>query len=288
MFLGLVFLPSVAKASRIYFSPVVKEIYKDDVFILEVRISSSDQLINATEGVLLFNKNKLEVKELSAGGSLFDVWLQKPAFSNQDGKINFTAGTPDGFQGENALVLKIIFLAKNTGEAKLDFQDATSFFLHDGKGTPINPWLKSLTLNILERTIEAGAKDEWQLLIEKDKTLPEPFKIVLGQEPSVFDNQYFISFFTTDKESGIAYYEVKEGKKDSIKAESPYLLKDQSLQSLIKVKAVDKAGNERIVEYMPPQKPIPWRIIIGIIIGLAIIILIVRKFLISNKMPSNN
>ena len=35
-------------------------------------------------------------------------------------------------------------------------------------------------------------------------------------------------------------------------AEIPYVLNDQDLGSIIRVKAVDKAGNERLVEYIPP------------------------------------
>jgi hypothetical protein len=251
LILGLIFVPFGVQASRIYFSPLVEKIYKDDIFFIEIRISSPDKLINAVEGVLLFDKEKLEVEDLSDGGSIFTFWPQKLAFSNEEGKVSFVAGTPNGFRGENALVLKIIFLAKETGEAKLDFQDTTSFFLHDGKGTPLRPWLKSLTIDILERQAGISPKNDWQSLIEKDKTPPQPFEIQIGRDPAIFDNQYFISFFTTDKESGVAYYEVKEGNRDFVQAESPYLLKDQSLKSLIKVKAIDKAGNERIVELTP-------------------------------------
>src|SRR3990167_5867132 len=38
-----------------------------------------------------------------------------------------------------------------------------------------------------------------------------------------------------------------------IKAESPYVLKDQSLNSIIRVKALDKAGNEYIATYIPDE-----------------------------------
>lgn len=273
---GLVLFPFIAKAATIYFSSVSENIYQDDVFITEVRISSPDKFINAAEGALRFDKDKVEVKELSTGGSLFSVWLQPPVFSNQDGKINFIGGTPDGFQGEDALVLKIIFLAKNRGEAKLDFQDDTYLFLHDGKGTKFNPELGPLTLNILERPAEVSPKDEWQSVVEKDKTPPEPFEITLGKDPTIFDNQYFISFFTTDAESGVVYYEVKEGDIAFVRAESPYLLKDQSLQGLIKVKAVDKAENERIVELMPPLPPVvPVPFYKNVLFWFAVILIIV-------------
>lgn len=274
---GFVLFPFVTQAATVYFTSDSENIYQDDTFIVKLKIASPDEFINAVEGVLLFDKDKLEVKELSSGGSLFNLWLQPPIFSNQEGKISFVGGTPDGFQGEEALVLKIIFLAKNKGEAVLDFQDDTSAFLHDGKGTRISPWLRPLTFNVLERPPEITPKDEWQPLLEADKTPPEPFEINLGKNPSIFDNQYFISFFTTDVESGIDYYEVKEGQRDFVRAESPYLLKDQSLRSLIKVKAVDKAGNERITELIPsiPSVPFYKNILVWIVVDLIIILLII-------------
>ena len=87
-----------------------------------------------------------------------------------------------------------------------------------------------------------------------DTTPPEDFKPEIGRDPAIFEGKYFLSFATTDKTSGIDYYEVKEGKRDFKKAGSPYSLEDQSLQSTILVKAVDKAGNERISEIIPPAK----------------------------------
>lgn len=275
------FFPSFVKAAGVYFS-CEEKIYQGDVFLVKLRIFSPDKFINALEGHLLFDKEKLEIKEISAGDSLFSLWPEKPAFSNEEGKINFVGGTPDGFQGEEALVLNIFFLAKNTVEAKLDFQDNTFLYLNDGKGTQISPWLRPLSLNILERPTEITPKDEWQALIEKDKIPPEPFEILIGRDPSIFDNQYFISFFTTDRESGVAYYEVKEGDKDFIRAESPYLLKDQSLKSLIKVKAVDKAGNERIIEFMPSVPVVPFykNILFWVgVFGFIIIIYVLWRYL---------
>jgi hypothetical protein len=79
--------------------------------------------------------------------------------------------------------------------------------------------------------------------------------------------------------SGIDHFEVKEGKKDFKKAESPYLLEDQELKSKILVKAVDKAGNEKIAEIIPPAKPFPYWIIFVIIVCLVIIYWIIKKYL---------
>ena len=108
-----------------------------------------------------------------------------------------------------------------------------------------------------------------------DTLAPEEFTPKIGEDKAVFEGKYFLSFATKDGLSGIDHYEVQEvprkltrndAKEEWKVAESPYLLEDQNLVSIIKVKAVDKAGNERIVEIIPPEKPITysyWMIIIG-------------------------
>jgi hypothetical protein len=69
-------------------------------------------------------------------------------------------------------------------------------------------------------------------------------------------------FSTQDKGSGIDYYEVKEESQFLLfrllpskwhRAESPYLLRDQSLSSRIYVKAVDRAGNKQFAELLPKR-----------------------------------
>jgi len=79
----------------------------------------------------------------------------------------------------------------------------------------------------------------------------------------MFEGKYFLVFATQDKKSGIAHYEVQENRRQKIESrkwietESPYILKDQELRSYIFVKAVDKAGNERIA-VVEPRYPIKW------------------------------
>jgi hypothetical protein len=110
-----------------------------------------------------------------------------------------------------------------------------------------------------------------------DSTVPEEFKSEIGQDPSVFEGKYFLSFSTTDKLSGIDHYEVREGKKDFKIAKSPYVLEDQNLRGKIIVKAIDKAGNEQISEIIPPSKPFPYYILVFGLIILLIFWWIIRR-----------
>ena len=96
-----------------------------------------------------------------------------------------------------------------------------------------------------------------------DATNPEDFT------PQIIDIDgiKYLVFSTTDAASGIDRYEVSEIGLDwlgNIKSEqetewktvkSPYLLEDQSLKNAIRIKAVDKAGNERLSEAILSSGP---------------------------------
>lgn len=262
------FLPSTAMASDFYFDSVSSEVTKGDVFIVKLKISTTDNAINAVDGSISFDKEKLEIKETSAGGSIFSLWPDPVSFFNDKGVLNFVGGVAGGFQSAEGEILKIIFLAKEEGKAGINLNTSSLLFLNDGKGTIVPYETKPLDLLILKRAEGSELKDEWQPFLTEDKTPPESFEIVIGSSPSVFGGNKFISFFTTDKETGVDYFEIKEGDGPFVKGNSPYELKDQSLRSKIEVKAVDKADNERVVVLKPAgvkniyQKLLFWGIII--------------------------
>jgi hypothetical protein len=107
----------------------------------------------------------------------------------------------------------------------------------------------------------------WQDSVTTDNVIPEKFSITLERTTNAFSNDYFVVFNTTDKQSGIDHYEVIEEPLNSknlfgwgaatapwVVAKSPYVLEDQSLNSTIRVKAIDKAGNEYIATYVVPEE----------------------------------
>ena len=132
-----------------------------------------------------------------------------------------------------------------------------------------------------------GPKVTFRIMI--DSTSPEDFDPQIGQDSAVLGGKYFLSFTSQDKTSGIAYYEITEisrilgnffQKEKWVTVESPYPLNDQKLRSIIKLKAVDKAGNERIVEVVPPYK-VSWQdviIVLLVLSGIGVIWQIIKKF----------
>ncbi len=120
-----------------------------------------------------------------------------------------------------------------------------------------------------------------------DATSPKEFIL---QVVNIEDKKYLV-FSTTDATSGIDHYELSEiglNWLGDIKSEqetewkiveSPYLLEDQNLRSVIKIKAVDKADNERLSEIILYSGPkiFPYQIIFLLLVGVIIIILVIWK-----------
>ena len=142
------------------------------------------------------------------------------------------------------------------GEVRIDIPSAR-VLLHDGIGTEAQLKREGLTLQVVE---SVSPSDSFR---ERDRELPEPFKPEISRAEGLFDNKYFLVFATTDKGSGIDYYEVAElrGRRvedyddlDWKREESPVILSDQSLRSFIYVKAVDRNGNMRIAVVFPSDQ----------------------------------
>ena len=113
----------------------------------------------------------------------------------------------------------------------------------------------------------------------KDTIPPEPFEIRLGQDSVAFEGKRFITSLVTDKTSGIDHYEVSEirdGKRGAWKiVELPYVLDEGTSLETIELKAVDRAGNERIVSFplQTPSSGYKNYLLFGIIIGIGILTL---------------
>jgi hypothetical protein len=236
-------------ATSLSFSASVEKIYVGDIFVVDLKISSPDKSINTVEGSLFFDPTVLQAKDLSEAGSVFNTWAESPKFSNESGLITFVAGAPNGFKGAGGQILKVIFQAKKAGSTQLTPTSDFTVFLNNGLGTKDNFTTSPSFITVLNSPAGYIISDQWKETISDDKTPPQKFQIYLGKNPFEFNGKYFISFSATDKDSGIDRYEVREGDRKFTWSTSPYVLIDQSLKSVIEVKAIDKAGNERVVKY---------------------------------------
>lgn len=288
-FVVLLIWPARTEAARLYLKLNQKEYNLEDVFLAEIRLDSEGEYINAVEVNLTFPSDILEVRDFSAGNSILTLWVKEPVFSNEDGTLSFSGGIPGGYQGIKDALGRIVFAAKGSGQTQIRFGETSQALLNDGLGTQANLARSGVDLNILDSRLDETI-DEWANVVGIDDIPPERFGLEIGQDSSILEGKYFITFSTTDKQSGVDYYEIAEmnlierflKKAKWQRATSPYILQDQSLKSLIKVKAVDKSGNSRIEIFKPEFKvsvfDIIWIILITLAFGTIFWLIKIRKY----------
>lgn len=276
----LIFLTSYAApafAATVYLEPDVGTYGPGDTFIVNVRLDTGGECVNAANVELRYPASKLRATDFSKGSSVFSLWIGDPVLDTENGTVRFQGGVPGGYcgriQGDPALsnVLgKVIFTAlAESGEAAIEVTPQTALYLNDGAGTEVQPE-KLLGTAITLAAERTTAQDPWLAQVHADMTPPDPFEIIVESTRGVFSGKYFIVFSTVDKQSGMDHYEIFErGAWRSVT--SPHELKDQSLKGGIRVKAIDKAGNERHGTYTegsaPPRQYEPKDTLISFVIA---------------------
>jgi hypothetical protein len=277
-----VFSVQTASAATLYLSPTQVELNRGDSTKLSLRLDvDEDECVNAIDGVLSYTEN-IEPIDISRGASIMSIWVEEPVINRDARTITFAGGIPNGYCGRivgdprlTNNIIDVVFqspgfvIGGGTGTsssmARVEVAEDTQVYLNDGFGTRtnVNRYGADLTL---ATTVGSTIENPWGEIIAADEQAPEAFSIMLERTKSAFDNDWFITFNTTDKQTGIDHYEVmEEPLKDFwsfrwgevtapwIEARSPYVLEDQSLNATIRVRAIDKAGNEYLAVLVPPE-----------------------------------
>lgn len=267
-----------ANATSLYMDPSVVAIERGDTVKVSVRLDTSpDECVNVIDGVITYS-DQIKLVDVSRGQSILSMWVEEPNIDTKNNQVSFAGGIPNGYCGRVAgdprltnVVLDLIFQApgfvigaSENATATVAFSKQTKVLLNDGYGTPSDVQLYGAQLTLLEN--KGGVRDAWGEIVTNDVIAPEKFSISLERTPNAFSNRYFITFNTSDKQSGIDHYEVIEepssektvftwGSENAPwrTTVSPYQLKDQTLHSTIRVRAVDKAGNEYVATLIPDE-----------------------------------
>lgn len=130
-------MPVRAAGASLFFTPSVGTYVIGDKFTVAVKAFVGGTSINAAEGLITFDKNYLEVVNVSDAGSIFTLWTTQPNFSNSAGTISFGGGVQaPGFSGQQGKVLNITFRAKSVGVGLVRFSTG-AILVNDGKGSNI-------------------------------------------------------------------------------------------------------------------------------------------------------
>jgi hypothetical protein len=270
-------------AASLYIDPAFSELYRGDAITMQVRLDVDEEqgeCVNAIDGVLNYS-DSLDPIDVSTGGSIISLWPESPIIDKENNQITFAGGIPNGYCGRVAgdprltnTLLKIVFRLPgfsiggsnfSAGTGTVRFSEQSTVYLNDGFGTRIAPNIYPATIT-LNDSAGTNLKNDWRSEVNADIIPPQEFSITLDKNEQAFSQKYFVVFNTTDKQTGIDQYQIMEqplsqfsafdwGRADApwVPAVSPYVLEDQSLNSIIRVKAIDKAGNEYIATLVPDE-----------------------------------
>ncbi len=129
-------LPISIQAATLSISPSTGVHSAGATFSAKVIVNTSGKPINAAEGTIKFNPNELSVVSVDRSGSIFNLWVTEPTFSNSDGTVSFSGGLPSGYTGSSGTVFSINFKTKGAGTSKVSLT-AGSVLANDGMGTNV-------------------------------------------------------------------------------------------------------------------------------------------------------
>lgn len=232
--------------------------FADGSVEVSVYIEATTTAINAVEGTLLLDAAQTW-NTIETGGSVVLYWLTAPKIEGKT--VSFSGIIPGGFVGVAAATGLtgdgLLFTLRGTESEATPTLTNTALYLSDGEGTKIAP----VPVDYVETTSEGGLQKE------EDRTPPEWVTGERIEEGGVL----LLVLSAVDKESGVAYFEVKEGDGSWVQTQNPYVLSQESAKKSIYIRAYDQAGNFREIQLSAASD---MRLVIGsVFIALLILLL---------------
>jgi len=281
---------STVFGARLYFEPAPSQ--TEGEIAVAVKLDA-DVPVNVLETAVRIPDGVSFVRA-GDGGSIVELWIEQAKYDAAGREVSFAAMIPGGFIGTGGKVLTLY--AKRGSHASGEFRfvsEKTALYLNSPAAPPETAELASIAVSeaiegsqALAARIGNGGNEA------KDTEPPYAFYAAVSQNPHMFEGMHYIAFYAKDELSGILRYEVAEGSAeetfqyqslDWTEASSPHILADQTRSGHIYVKAVDHAGNERII-VIPPgglysQEDAPKYLLWSIIIGISALVLVALALL---------
>lgn len=125
-----------ANAATLSLSPNTGVYQSGTTFTVRVVVNTAGQSVNASDATIRFNPSELSVVSANRTGSIFNLWVTEPTFSNTAGTVTFSGGLPSGYNGAAGTVINITFRVLGSGTARVQFGDG-SVLANDGRGTNV-------------------------------------------------------------------------------------------------------------------------------------------------------
>jgi hypothetical protein len=206
-------LPFLAKASQVYPVAANQNVYEGQAFSVDWFLNTQNQIVNTLDLSWDFSPSDLELVSIEPGNSVISLWVNLPKL-NQAGKVALTGGIPGGVNGENLPVVRMVFLAKKSGQARVNLNPDSKILLNDGQGSldaleletfsaPVLPknfskvevisitqpdpttWYKNKTVKFV---VKADSKPEYSYSFSSNSDIIPPFVAMDISKEIIYEN----------------------------------------------------------------------------------------------------
>ncbi|MFH1112113.1 MAG: hypothetical protein V1712_03555 [Patescibacteria group bacterium] len=143
-----------ADAATLSLVPDKKTVKIGEEISIDVKVDTEGESINAAQGAISFPASLLEAIKIERSSSVFNFWIEEPAFSNENGTANFIGGTSKGVTGKSLQILKLTLKARSAGSAEFSLSDAV-VTASDGQGTNILSHVGGTVVSVGTEVIES-------------------------------------------------------------------------------------------------------------------------------------
>src|SRR3989344_5090472 len=147
--LGIGVTAQAANAAQLFLYPDPIEIPEDSSAIVEVRLDTEGQSVNAAEVLLRFPSGSVTIRQVLTGGSVLPI-APEPPFVGTD-TVKISGGAPSGFNG-GGTIARLEIAGRGSSRvpgARIDFEETTRVLLNDGKATPARVTFRSSQIQFL-------------------------------------------------------------------------------------------------------------------------------------------
>lgn len=156
----LQFCTSTAQAADMYLILNKNQVTEGSSFTGTVYVSTGGLPINNADSTLHFPADLVSIDAVTTSGSIFNIWVEQPSFSNAAGTMYFNGGLPTpGYAGQSGQVVRANFKAKRVGTANLSF-GSPAIRANDGNGTNVLAQARGATLTIVSNTPTPATEEE--------------------------------------------------------------------------------------------------------------------------------
>jgi hypothetical protein len=262
IFVILCFLFSFSHSHAASLSHTVEENINKKEIKVTFLLDPKDESLNAYEGELIYDTQKLAVERIETANSLVTIWVTYPEKSNSllgDDSIVFEGLTPGGFSGvlqtgennkEPGVLFSVIFSAREQGETNVSLS-GINIYKNDGSGGEAEVLDHSLTLSLRAPFVKSSySRVSLTEKSQENEGSSDIFaQVVEGED--IYAGRPFLIFENKNKQKNLLRFQISESViEDSrslhgfswTEAKSPYLLTRVGTSKFIHVRALYSDG----------------------------------------------